>query len=146
MTLILIFNLTSHNGKLQTASLVTGSSTCDKYKDNLTSAINAIAKHSFLVKCQTNFLKVKRESLKANEVIVLGDFVEYNQFLVQDEIESYHWSKEYCTLYPVVLYFIDGDGNIQHSSLCFISDEVFCCFGNIKTLDQTLVELEQLCI
>ena len=24
--------------------------------------------------------------------------------------------------------------------------DVFYCFGNIKTLDQTLVELEQLCI
>ena len=24
------------------------------------------------------------------------------------------------------------------------NDDVFCCFGNIKTLDQTLVKLEQL--
>ena len=42
---------------------------------------------------------------------------------MQDEIQSYHWSKEYCTLHPLVVYFIDGDGNIQHSSLCFISDD-----------------------
>ena len=33
-----------------------------------------------------------------------------------------HWSKEYCTLHSLVVYFIDGDGNIQHNSLCFISD------------------------
>ena len=55
-------------------------------------------------------------------MIVLGDFAETYQFLVQDEIQSYHWSKEYCTLQPLVVYFID-DGNIQHNSLCFISDD-----------------------
>ena len=55
------------------------------------------------------------------KVIVLVDFVENYQFLVQDQIQSYHWSKEYCTLHPLVIYFIDGDGNIQHNS--FISDD-----------------------
>ena len=86
------------------------------------SAINAITKHSFLAKCQANFLRAKKESQKANEVIVLGGFAKNYQFLVQDEIQSYHWSKEYCTLQPLVVYFID-DGNIQHNSLCFISDD-----------------------
>ena len=88
----------------------------------LISAINAITKHSFLAKCQANFLRAKKESLKANEVIVLGDFTENYQFLMQDEIQSYYCSKEYCTLHPLLVYFIDGDGNIQHNFLCFISD------------------------
>ena len=87
------------------------------------SAINAITKHSFLTKCQTNFLRAKKESLKANEVIFLGDFAENYQFLVQDEIQSYRWSKEYCTLNPLVVYFTNGDGNIQHNSLRFIFDD-----------------------
>ena len=86
------------------------------------SAINAITKHLFLAKCQANFLRAKKESLKANEVNVLGDFAENYKFLVQDEIQSYQWSKEYCTLHPLIVYFIDSDGNIQHNSLCFISD------------------------
>ena len=42
---------------------------------------------------------------------------------MQGEIQSYHWSKEYCTLLPVVVHFTDGDGNIQHNPLCFISDD-----------------------
>ena len=71
------------------ASLVTVTSTCEAYKDTLISAINAITKHSFLAKCQANFLRAKKESLKANEVIVLGDFAENYHFLVQDEIQSY---------------------------------------------------------
>ena len=101
------------------ASLVMVTSTCEEYKDTLISAISAITKHSFLATCQANFLRDK-ESLKVNEVIVLGDFAENFQFLVKDEIQCYHWSKEYCTLYPLIVYFIDGEGNIQHNSLCFI--------------------------
>ena len=87
------------------------------------SAINAITKHSFFAKCEASFQRAKKESLKANEVIVLGDFAENYQFLVQDEIQSYHWSKEYCTLHPLAVHFIDCDGNIQHNSLCFTLDD-----------------------
>ena len=76
------------------ASLVTVKSTCEENKDTLISAINAKIKQSFLVKHQANFLKAKKKSLKANEVIVLGDSAENYQFLVQDKIKSYHWSKE----------------------------------------------------
>ena len=91
------------------ASLVMVTSICEQYKDTLISAINAITKHSFLAKCQANFLRVMKESLKVNEVIVLGDFAENYHFLVQDEIQSYHWSKEYCTPHPLIVYFIDSD-------------------------------------
>ena len=87
------------------------------------SAISAITKHLFLAKWQANILRAKKESLKANEVIVLWDFSENYQFLVQDEMQSHHWNKEYCTLHPLVVSFIDGDENIQHNSLCFISDD-----------------------
>ena len=61
------------------ASLVMVTSTCEGYKDTLISAINAITKHLLLAKCQANFLRAKKESLKANEVIVLGDFTENYQ-------------------------------------------------------------------
>ena len=123
VTLILIFNFINHNGKLQTASLVAVTSTCEEYKDTLISAINVITKHLFLAKCQANFLRAKKESLKANEVNVFENFAENYQFLVQDEIQSYHWSKEYCTLLSLVLYFIDSDRNIHHNSLYFTSDD-----------------------
>ena len=64
------------------ASLVTVTSTCEEHKDTLISAINVIIKHLFLAKCQAKFLGAKKESL--------GDSAENYQFLVQDEIQSYH--------------------------------------------------------
>ena len=117
VTLILIFNFTSHNGKLKTGLPWQLTSTRKEYKVTLISATNAITKHSFFAKCEASFQRAKKESLKANEVIVLADFAENYQFLVQDEIQSYHWSKEYCTLHPLAVHFIDCDGNIQQFSL-----------------------------
>ena len=105
------------------AFLITVTSTCEECKDTLISARNAITKHSFLARCQANFLRAKKESLRVSEVIVLGDFAENSQFLVQDEIQSYHWSKEYCILNRLVVYIIDSGGTIQHNFLCFISDD-----------------------
>ena len=65
----------------ETAYLVTVISTCEEYKETLTSAINAITIHVLLAKCLANFLRAKKESLKANEMIVLGDFAENYQLI-----------------------------------------------------------------
>ena len=54
--------------------------------------------------------------------MVLGDFTENYQYLIQDEIQRFHWRKEYCTLHPPVYYYKDADSNLQHYSLCFILD------------------------
>jgi hypothetical protein len=32
------------------------------------------------------------------------DFAENYGFILQDEIQSYHWSDNGCTIHPVVLY------------------------------------------
>ena len=70
------------------AFLITVISTCEECKDTLMSAVNAITKRSFLARCLANFLRAKNESLRVSEVIVLGDFAENSQFLVQYEIQS----------------------------------------------------------
>ena len=36
---------------------------------------------------------------------------------------SYYWSKEYCTLHPIVVHFKDDSGKLQHISIYFISDD-----------------------
>ena len=41
---------------------------------------------------------------------------------MQDNIQSYHWSKEYWTLNPLVVDFTDGGGSVQHNS-CFNPDD-----------------------
>ena len=73
------------------------------------------------MKAQARYVKSKKESLGENEVMVLEDFTENYQYLIQDEIQSFHWSKEYCTLHPLVIYYKDADGTLQQYSLFHFS-------------------------
>ena len=74
-------------------SLTTVTTTCEEYKAVLIDAIDKLTKHSYLGKCQAHYLNDKKQSLHSEKALVLGDFAENYQFLIQDEIQSYHWSK-----------------------------------------------------
>ena len=50
------------------------------------------------------------------------DFAENYLYVVQVEIQGYHWNKDQCTMHPVVIYF--KDGVLTHISLCNISDDL----------------------
>ena len=59
-----------------------------------------------------------------HECIVLLDFAENYKYVVQDEVQSFHWNNRQCTLHPVVLYFMDNSNLLQESSLCILSDDM----------------------
>ena len=67
--------------------------------------------------------KMTRKAFGESEAIAKGEFAKDYQFLIQDEIRSYDWSKEYCNLHPLVVYYLGPDGSLQHDSLSFISDD-----------------------
>lgn len=85
--------------------------------------LNKITAHSFIARTQGKYLKQRKEDLQEDEVIVLVDFAENYKFLVQDEIQGYHWNKSQCTLHPVVVYTKE-DGQLKDHSICFISDDL----------------------
>ena len=62
--------------------------------------------HSFIAKLQAIYLKHPKEIVSPDEAIVLGDFAENYTFVVQDEIQSYHWHKKQCSLHPVIIYYM----------------------------------------
>ena len=97
------------------AALATLTTTFKESKKILIDSINNLTRHSYLAKAQARYVKSKKESLGATKVMVLGDFAENYQYLTQDEIQSFHWSKEYCTLHPLVIYYKDADGSITTS-------------------------------
>ena len=79
------------------AWLTTVTTTCEEYKDVLIDAIYKLTKHSYLAKCQAQYLNDKKQSLHSENVLVLGDFAENDQFLIQDKIKS----KEYIQLFTL---------------------------------------------
>ena len=79
------------------AWLTTITTACGKYKDVFIDAIDKLTKHSYLAKCQAQYLNDKKQSLHSENVLVLGDFAENDQFLIQDKIKS----KEYIQLFTL---------------------------------------------
>ena len=64
------------------SSITNFTTTCQEYKDVLIDAIDELTKHSYLAKCQAQYLNDKKQSLRSEEALVLGDFGENDQFLI----------------------------------------------------------------
>ena len=47
-----------------------------------------------------------KESLKPGEFLVLADFSENYSFVIQDEVQSFHWNNSSATVHPVQKYCI----------------------------------------
>lgn len=60
--------------------------------------------------------------MREDEVITLGDFAENYMFIIQDEIQGFHWNKQSCTLHPIVMYH--NKDKLTEKCLCFISDDL----------------------
>ena len=56
------------------------------------------------------------------EIIVQGDFAENYSYVVQDEIQSFHWENKQATLHPFVAYQRQEDNTLQHRNIHVISD------------------------
>ena len=57
------------------------------------------------------------------KLIVLGDFAEKFQFILQDEIHGFNWNSSQGTLHPIVIYY-KVNNSIQSNSLYFISNDL----------------------
>ena len=69
----------------------------DDFTENVAKKISDLTAHSFISKSQSQYLKRRKELLGKNEAIILLVCAENYQFVIQDEIQSFHRSKEYCT-------------------------------------------------
>ena len=98
--------------------------TMENFVDDLCEKIDNLTAHSFTAKEQSAFLKKQKLDLSADAAILILDFAENYQYVIQDEVQSYHWSKEYCSLHPVSIYLRDSEGKLICDSLCVISDDL----------------------
>ena len=47
----------------------------------------------------------------------------FSGYVIQDETQSAHWSKQSLTIHPAVLY-VKSEGKVKPISLCFLSDDM----------------------
>ena len=87
------------------AELISCTLPLDEFIAQLCAQLDEMTSHSFIARSQSQYLNKLQENLKCGEVIILGDFEEKFSFIVQDEIQGYHWSNKQCSLHPIVLYY-----------------------------------------
>lgn len=98
--------------------------TLGEYFNHLIKSLEKLLPHSFITKSQSNYLKQSKLSLKPEEAIILIDFSENYSYVIQDEVQGYHWTRDSCSLHPVVVYTCNKEGNLTVSSLCVVSDDL----------------------
>ena len=96
----------------------------DEFIEQLCEQVDEITSHSFIARSQLLYLNKLKENLKCGEVIILGDFPENFSFIVENEIQGYHWIQQ-CSLHPIVLYYRkENEFDLVPRSICFISDDL----------------------
>lgn len=104
---------------------VTVTVSLDEYLNHLVESLEKLLPHSFITKSQSNYLKELKTKLQPDEAIVLVDFSENYTYVIQDEVQGYHWTQDSCSLHPVVIYTCNEQGkDLIVSSLCVISDDL----------------------
>lgn len=86
--------------------------------------IESLIPHSFITKSQNTYMRERKENLQYDEALVLMDFAENYNFVLQNEVQSYHWSHLSCSIHPVVVYSRSEGETTKESSLCFISNDL----------------------
>lgn len=111
----------------------------EDFLESFSSAIVTLTRHHYISKKQSASYKLSKESLKEDEVLIVGDFAENYSFVVQNAAQGQHWNNSQCTLHPFVCYFKGADSTIKHESFCFISDSTKHSTAMVYTFLKTLI-------
>ncbi len=90
--------------------------------DNFSSQLVKLTRHSLTAKAQNMYMKELKANMKPLDIILQGDFAENFSYVVQDEIQSFHWENKQATLHPFVAYHRLADGTLEHCNICVVSD------------------------
>lgn len=83
--------------------------------------LNKFVYHDFIKNQQANFLKMRKETLAEGEILAILDFAENYSFVLQNEVQAFHWNNSQCTIHPFVVYFKEN-GSLKNISFVIISE------------------------
>lgn len=93
------------------------------FVDHLTHKLDALKYHHYVSKRQSEFLRHLKDSLPPDEGVILMDFAENYNFIVQESPQFFYWNQGQATIHPLVLYHrTDSDTNLRHQTFAVISD------------------------
>ena len=101
----------------------------EDFVEDLIDRLCHLQRHSFIATQQSQFMKEIKEGPMDGEVLVIGDFAENYSFVLQDEIQGYHWTNSQATIHPFVVYHrlpVEGNesSDLKEISFVVISDHL----------------------
>ena len=94
-----------------------------EFLDVFMAALKKLLLHDFIAKNQAWFLADKKESLTHGGFLVIADISENYSFVVQDEVQSFHWNNLQATVHPFLCYYKNTDGRLDSVCFCIISED-----------------------
>ena len=103
------------------ANLITQSLYVDEFADLLATTVDDMTAHSNISKGQSTCLMIQKENLDPDTYIIMIDFAENYQYVLEDEIQSFQWNNNQCSIQPAVIYYKNVPSVLQEKSFGFIS-------------------------
>ena len=72
--------------------------TVNEYVNTVIEQLHILTVHSYILKCQLMYLKKLKSEIYSSVVLFPGDFAENFQYVIQDEVQGFHWK-----IFPTVL-------------------------------------------
>ena len=94
----------------------------EDFTANLVSQIQEFRSHVDRISTQYKQMKLLKDGLEDNELIIQIDFADNYSCQSLDEIQSAYWNQTTITLHPTVICYKQGQ-ELKHKSLIFVSDE-----------------------
>ena len=101
----------------------------DDFVEDLVDRLCHLQCHSFTATQQSKFMKEIKEGLMDEQILVIADFAENYSFVLQDEVQGYHWTISQATIHPFVVYHrfpVEGNEltDLKEISFVVISDHL----------------------
>ena len=74
----------------------------DKFTNVLVDNLQKLRPHHFIANAQAAYLKQQKENLDDETAIVLTDFAKNVSFVVQDEVQGFHWDHSQAALHHLL--------------------------------------------
>ena len=97
--------------KMQARFLQQRKDPVDEFIEMFVAMLKKLMVHDFIAKMQARFLQQRKDTPKGGEFIVVADFSENYSFVVQDEIQSFHWNNAAVTIHPFVCYYVKKESS-----------------------------------
>ena len=103
------------------ANLETVVQNVEEFLTTFLRALKKYQQHAFITRMQSQHYRETKENLEEGEVLVVCDFAENYSFVIQDEIQAFHWNNVMATLHPFVANYKER-GELKHINHVCISD------------------------